>query len=147
GHFGAFPLPQTLERAGQGAVLVHGRNAKDFFADVRKSAPGAVIDVHHPRIDREIGYFNLADFDARSDRVGRRGFSYDFDAVEVLNGYQDAERKSVDKIIDDWFSLLNHGHIVTATGNSDTHHLTYNIGGYPRNYLRAGSDAPSQLTS
>ena len=39
-----------------------------------------------------------------------------------------AERRSVDRVINDWFSLLNHGHIVTATGNSDTHHLTYNLG-------------------
>ena len=59
GHFGAFPLERDLERAGQGAVLVHGRTAADFFADVRRVAPLAIIDVHHPRIDDEIGYFNL----------------------------------------------------------------------------------------
>ena len=131
GHFGAFPLPRELERAGQGATLVHGRNPVDFFRDVRNSAPDAIIDVHHPRIDNEIGYFDVGHFDA----------------VEVMNGYQDPVRKSVDKIIDDWFSLLNHGHIVTATGNSDTHHLTYNIGGYPRNYVRVQDDRPQFLTA
>src|SRR6266516_907779 len=76
----------------------------------------------------------------------RPGFSWDFDAVEVMNGYQDPVRKSVDKIIDDWFALLNHGHLVTATGNSDTHHLTYNIGGYPRNYVRVLDDRPQAVT-
>ena len=65
--------------------------------------------------------------------------------VEVMNGYQDPVRKSVDTIIDDWFALLNHGHIVTATGNSDTHHLTYNIGGYPRNYVHVQDDRPQSV--
>jgi hypothetical protein len=147
GHFGAFPLPRELERPGQGATLVHGRNPADFFKDVRGSAPDAIIDVHHPRIDNEIGYFDLGHFDARSDRAARPGFSWDFDALEVMNGYQDPVRKSVDKIIDDWFALLNHGHIVTATGNSDTHHLTYNIGGYPRNYVHVQDDRPQSVTA
>ena len=63
----------------------------------------------------------------------------------MLNGYQDSERRSVDRMIDDWFALLNHGHIVTATGNSDTHHLDHNIGGYPRNYVRVQEDQPQSL--
>jgi hypothetical protein len=142
GHFGAFPLPHDLERAGQGAVLVHGRKPLDFFNDVRTNAPGAIIDVHHPRIDSEIGYFDISRFDARGDRAEKPGFSWDFDAVEVMNGYQDPVRRSVDRVVDDWFSLLNHEHLVTATGNSDTHHLTFNIGGYPRNYVKVQDDHP-----
>ena len=145
GHFGAFPLPRDLERAGQGAVLVHHRQPADFFKDVRANAPDAIIDVHHPRIDAEIGYFDIGQFDARSDRAGRPGFSWDFDAVEVMNGYQDPVRRSVDRVVDDWFSLLNHDHLVTATGNSDTHHLTFNIGGYPRNYVKLRDDRPEHV--
>ena len=146
GHFGAWPLPQNLEQAGHGAVLVHGRTATQFFKDVRDNAPGAIIDVHHPRIDSEIGYFNLARFDATRDHAEKPGFSYDFDAIEVLNGYQDPERRSVDRLIGEWFQLLDHGHLVTATGNSDTHHLDHNIGGYPRNYIRVLDDRPSSVT-
>ncbi|MDB4983688.1 MAG: hypothetical protein JWM82_4440, partial [Myxococcales bacterium] len=142
GHFGAFPLPPDLERAGQGAVLVHGRKPSDFFADVRTNAPGAIIDVHHPRLDGEIGYFSIAKFDARGDRAERPGFSWDFDAVEVMNGYQDPVRRSVDRVVEDWFALLDHEHLVTATGNSDSHHLTFNIGGYPRNYVKVQDDHP-----
>jgi hypothetical protein len=145
GHFGAFPLPPNLEAAGQGAVLVHGRQPADFFKDVRKNAPDAIIDVHHPRIDAEIGYFDIGQFDARTDRAGRAGFSWDFDALEVMNGYQDPVRRSVDRVVDDWFSLLNHDHLVTATGNSDTHHLTFNIGGYPRNYVKVREDQPERI--
>jgi hypothetical protein len=145
GHFGAFPLQHDLERAGQGAILVHGRSAVDYFADVRRVAPLAVIDVHHPRIDNEIGYFNLGGYDSHADRAARPGFSIDFDAIEVLNGYQDAERRHVDRVIEDWFALIDHGHLVTATGNSDTHHLDYNIGGYPRNYVQVLRDDPAVL--
>jgi hypothetical protein len=145
GHFGAFPLPHELERAGEGAVLVHGRRPADFFKDVRTNAPDAIIDVHHPRIDAEIGYFDLGQFDPRADRAGKSGFSWDFDAVEVMNGYQDPVRRSVDRVVDDWFSLLNHDHLVTATGNSDTHHLTFNIGGYPRNYVKLRDDRPEHV--
>jgi len=147
GHFGAFPLPADLERAGQGAVLVHGRRPDDFFRDVRTNAPDALIDVHHPRIDSEIGYFDIAHFDARGDRAERPGFSWDFDAIEVMNGYQDPVRRSVDRVVDDWFALLDHGHLVTATGNSDTHHLTFNIGGYPRNYVKVMDDHPSVVSA
>ncbi len=145
GHFGAFPLPRNLEQAGQGAVLVHGRQPSDFFKDVRRNAPDAIIDVHHPRIDTEIGYFTIGQFDARNDRAGRPGFSWDFDAVEVMNGYQDPVRRSVDRVVDDWFALLNHEHLVTATGNSDTHHLSFNIGGYPRNYVKVQDDHPERV--
>jgi len=147
GHFGAFPLPQYLDRAGQGSVLIHGHNAKQIFANIRERVPEAIIDVHHPRIDPGVGYFILGQFDPHSDRAGRPGFSFDFDAIEVLNGYQDPSRRSVDRIIDDWLGLLNHGHLVTATGNSDTHHLTYNMGGYPRNYVRVADDRPDHVTA
>ena len=146
GHYGAFPLAQDLARAGQGSILVHGHNAKEIFANVHEHAPEAIIDVHHPRIDPGVGYFILGQFDPHSDRAGRPGFSFDFDAIEVLNGYQDPERRSVDRTIDDWLGLLNHGHLVTATGNSDTHHLTYNMGGYPRNYIRVADDRPDHVT-
>ncbi len=59
-----------------------------------------------------------------------------------MNGYQDPVRRSVDRVVDDWFSLLNHDHLVTATGNSDSHHLTFNIGGYPRNYVKVRDNKP-----
>ena len=147
GHFGAFPLPQSLEHSGQGAIHAGARTAGEIFRSVREVAPDAVVDVHHPRLEKAIGYFDLGGLDGRSDRASRAGFSFDFDAVEVLNGYQDPDRKSIDKTIDDWFELLAHGHAVTALGNSDTHHLTYNLAGYPRNYVRVVDDDPAHVNA
>ena len=140
GHFGAFPLPMSLDQTGHGAIPVEGLTPIDIFADVRSTAPAALIDVHHPRLERDIGYFWLGDFDDTKDRAGRAGFSYDFDAIEVLNGYQDTNRRTIDRVMTDWFALLDRGHLATATGNSDTHHLDYNLGGYPRNYVKVPSD-------
>ena len=65
----------------------------------------------------------------------------------MLNGYQDTNRKTIDRVMQDWFAMLDRGHLVTATGNSDTHHLNYNLGGYPRNYVSVPNDDPQQLTA
>jgi predicted metal-dependent phosphoesterase TrpH len=146
GHFGVFPIEQHRDRSGHGAFHVHGRTAREMFADIHDEAPDAIIQVNHPRIDNEIGYFNAGRLDSPSDVADRAGFSFDFDAVEVLNGYQDPDRRSVDRVIADWTELLDHGHLVTATGNSDTHHLTYNLGGYPRNYIAMQDDRPAHVT-
>jgi hypothetical protein len=146
GHFGAFPLPHEMESEGHGAIPVKKQTAIDIFASIRKTAPAAVIDVHHPRLEKGIGYFFLGKFDDTNDSSTRRGFSYDFDAIEVLNGYQDTNRKTIDRVMQDWFALLDRGHLVTATGNSDTHHLNYNLGGYPRNYVQVPNDDPQLVT-
>jgi len=140
GHFGAFPLPSEMAATGHGAIPVEGLAPTDIFAAVRKTAPDALIDVHHPRLEKQIGYFYLGGFDDTRDEASRPGFSYDFDAIEVLNGYQDTNRRTIDRVMRDWFALLDRGHLVTATGNSDTHHLDYNIGGYPRNYVAVDND-------
>jgi predicted metal-dependent phosphoesterase TrpH len=146
GHFGAFPLPHEMVEEGQGAIPTRRKSAKELFASIRELAPGAIINVHHPRLEEAIGYFYLGKFDEKTDRAGRKGFSYDFDAVELLNGYQDTNRKSLDRTMADWFALLGCGHMVTATGNSDTHHMTYNLGGYPRNYILVDNDDPAVVT-
>jgi hypothetical protein len=118
------------------------RTPADIFADVRKRAPAALIDVHHPRLEHgDIGYFHLAKLDEMKGVAKRTGFSFDFDAIEVLNGYQDADRHTLGKVISDWVTFLDAGKHVAATGNSDTHHLTFNLGGYPRNYVQVG-DTP-----
>jgi hypothetical protein len=146
GHFGAFPLPHDIDDEGNGAILVRRKTAAEIFKQVRVASPEAIINVHHPRLEAAIGYFILGKFDDQRDTSTRKGFSYDFDAIEVVNGYQDTNRKAIDRIMRDWFALLNRGHLVTATGNSDTHHLNYNLGGYPRNYVLVANDDPAVVT-
>src|SRR5262249_31809661 len=139
GHFGAFPLPPEDGELGHGAIATGKNTPKQIFADIRKRAPRALIDIHHPRLEHgKIGYFHLAELDEATGVAKRPGFSFDFDAIEVLNGYQDPDRKSVNRVIGDWIAFLDAGKHVAATGNSDTHHMTFNLGGYPRNYVAVG---------
>jgi hypothetical protein len=142
GHFGAFPLASEEGELGHGAIAVGKHTPVEIFADVRKRAPAALIDIHHPRLEHgSIGYFHLAELDEKTGIAKRAGFSMDFDAIEVLNGYQDSDRRTLGRVIGDWVSFLDAGKRVSATGNSDTHHLTFNLGGYPRNYVAMG-DVP-----
>ncbi|HEX2689723.1 MAG TPA: CehA/McbA family metallohydrolase [Kofleriaceae bacterium] len=142
GHFGAFPLPSDEAELGHGAIETGKHTAAQIFADVRAKAPGALIDVHHPRLQHgKMGYFVLSDLDIATGRTKAAGFSFDFDAIEILNGYQDSDRKTVGKVIGDWLGFLDSGKRVSCTGNSDSHHMTFNLGGYPRNYV-ATSDGP-----
>jgi hypothetical protein len=136
GHFGAFPLPADEAELGHGAIETGKRTATQIFADVRAKAPNALIDVHHPRLEHgKLGYFFLSDLDISTGRTKTPGFSFDFDAIEVLNGYQDSDRKTMGKVMGDWIGFLDSGKRVACTGNSDSHHMTFNLGGYPRNYV------------
>jgi hypothetical protein len=47
-------------------------------------------------------------------------------------------------VLDDWFSMLNHGLVVTAMGNSDSHGTTLEPG-IPRNYIASTTDNPSAI--
>lgn len=146
GHFGAFPLPADEAELGHGAIETGKHTAAQIFADVRAKAPGALIDVHHPRlVHGTMGYFVLSDLDIATGRTKTPGFSFDFDAIEVLNGYQDSDRKTVSKVIGDWIGFLDSGKRVSCTGNSDSHHMTFNLGGYPRNYVAVGDVAINKL--
>ena len=146
GHFGAFPLPGDEGELGHGAIETGKHTAAQIFADVRAKAPGALIDVHHPRlVHGSMGYFVLSELDITTGLTKTPGFSFDFDAIEVLNGYQDSDRKTVAKVIGDWIGFLDSGKHVSCTGNSDSHHMTFNLGGYPRNYVAVGDVAVGKL--
>jgi len=146
GHFGAFPLPARSGTRRPGRSAGPRPHAQSHLRGGTHPCAGRGHRRAPPHIDPTCGYFIIGEFDPHSDRAGKKGFSFDFDAIEVLNGYQDPARRSVDRMIDDYLGLLNHGHLATATGNSDTHHLTYNMGGYPRNYLRVPDDRIGHVT-
>ena len=80
----------------------------------------------------------------------------DFDSIEVLNenpgwGFYDAEitdmptRSSRHSVLRDWYNMLNAGRNIVAVGNSDSHTVTKNIAGIPRNYVFTGTDDPSNI--
>ena len=156
GHFNAFPLVPWAD--------VLDRNASDgptLFRAVRANGDSSgivpVIQVNHPRWDG-IDYFRVAGLDPLTGQSVEKNWSVDFDSVEIFNenagwGYYDAD--STDKqvgssrhwVLQDWHNLLNHGARITAVGNSDSHTVSSNLAGWPRNYFPSSSDLPAEITA
>jgi hypothetical protein len=143
GHFNVFPL-----MAGDAPLPYEGTTPHDIFAAARAARPGdrdKVVQVNHPRMG-SIGYFELlhldpADFDAWRARSPL--FDASFDALEVFNGDDYSALDRVQTCLRDWYALLNAGIHVTATGNSDSHKMTYQEPGVPRNFVRVRDDTPA----
>jgi hypothetical protein len=141
GHFNAYPLPPNAEPPPYADVT-----AAQIFAHVRERAPEALIQVNHPRL-ADIGYFSLGHLNTASAKFGEVGFSFDFDVLEVLNGFELHKPDAVRGNLKEWFELLNKGLRYTATGNSDSHRLVGHWAGYPRTYVRVPEDLPGHVTA
>jgi hypothetical protein len=130
GHFNAYPYPLGAE-----PPPFSGVTPGEIFSIVRARAPGAAIQVNHPRMPG-VGYFNRIELDADTGRAAAAEASMDFDALEVVNGYDLEAPKLIEQNLREWFGLLNFGRHYAATGNSDSHRLIINWAGYPRTYVR-----------
>ena len=137
GHFNAFPYP-----AGEPPPYADVTPA-EIFAAVRTRAPAAVLQVNHPRMG-DIGYFAVGGLHTPQNQL-RPGFSFDFDTVEVFNGFDLAALPEVEKNLAEWFRLLESGRRYTAVGNSDSHWLFHEWVGYPRTYVRSDARSPAEL--
>ncbi len=135
GHFIAFPFPTT------GPLPPHDAEPAEIFATTRQLSPGAVIQVNHPHM-RGIGYFNRGEIDRATGAAAGEGFSFDFDTLEVVNGFELAQQDVIRDNIAAWFALLNAGRRITGVGNSDSHRLVQQWAGYPRTYVRVPDDDP-----
>ena len=127
GHFNVFPVRAAPE--------YRARTARELFADLHRD-PDVVIIANHPRLEDHIAYFGLAGLDAEG-RV-HEGFSLDFDALEVWNGYDLARPARVDRVFAEWLALVARGHSIAAIGASDSHRATGQWVGYPRTMVRLG---------
>lgn len=142
GHFNGFPLPHLPSAPGNGAVAHKGKTAREIFASLRRLNPRTVIQVNHPRAGK-LGYFNCLGLEADTGTSQNAGFCLDFDAIEVLNGkYVSAAQR----VLRDWFNLLNLGHRFTALGSSDSHAPVTQEAGCPRTLLFLGIDSPDRVT-
>lgn len=135
GHFGVFPWP-----VGPVVPNYRGTNAAGVLGSARRGDPNRVVQINHPRLPNGIGYFNVASFDPRSGRTPV-GMRTDFDTIEVYNGYEMQNRPLVEKVLEDWYALLNLGKHIAATGSSDSHRIQYQWAGYPRTYAHVDARA------
>jgi hypothetical protein len=92
-----------------------------------------------------IGYFNRMELDPQTGQAGSEGFSWDFDTLEVFNGFELQDPNGVQRNLHEWFELLNLGRAYTAVGNSDSHRLVSQWAGYPRTYVKLDDAHPGEI--
>lgn len=141
GHFNVFPLPPSAA-----PIPWAGVSPKGLF-DAARAAGAGIVQVNHPRMG-DIGYFELLRLDPED--VGgwmkRAPFaSWEFDALEVYNGDHYALIHKVEECLRDYYAILDSGKRVTATGNSDSHKLSFHEPGVPRNFVAVPSDDPARF--
>jgi hypothetical protein len=145
GHFNVFPL-----RAGSAPVEAEKVAPPALIAAARAAPPAdrpKIIQLNHPRTG-SIGYFELFHFDPRDVARWKAGsplIEMGFDAIEVFNGDHYADLPEVERVMRDWYALLDAGIRLTATGNSDSHKATYHECGTPRNFVQVGDDDPAHF--
>jgi hypothetical protein len=135
GHFNAYPLPPGA------SPPPFSVDPPEIFASIRRTARDAVIQVNHPW-SPGYGYFRRAVLNERTGAHWRKQFSFDFDLIEVVNGYELGSADLPWKNLRRYFDLLNLGRRYTAVGSSDSHKLTNEWAGYPRTYVRVADDRP-----
>lgn len=145
-HMTLFPIvPDGTPRGG--IVPWYRLDIDQLFKAMRNRADGIVI-MNHPSYldeidwDRVAGAPRLTEPQLLGLRPDAALWSWNFDAVEVMNGFG-SPLINGNRRFDNWQSFINHGHRVAAVGCSDTHGL--NDIGLPRTYFPSSSDAPAEL--
>jgi hypothetical protein len=128
-HLGVYPVqPHT-----PAPKLVPGQSVQSMF-DIAHSFPNAIVQLNHPRF-RVTALYDGTSWDGVA---WPPPFPLAFDAVEVLAGYcafNVAGDRRFDDSVRDFFTLIDHGHLIAPLGNSDTHDLNWVLDGTARNYV------------
>ena len=136
GHFNAFPYPRDASDASGGAPEYQDLTPQALFASLHEITPTPLVQVNHPRLEPGIGYFDRVGFDPATGEA-RGAYDAGYDLLEVWNGYDIARPANVERVFQEWLSLLEAGHRVVATGNSDSHRVDFALAGYPRTLIYA----------
>ncbi len=172
GHWNAFPLTRDEGDLTGGAVDWAGGTGPSLspreIHDALRAIPGAspaerVIQANHPR--GSLGWFSHVRLDTGDGRthacpqqfriLGPAGcdpatgsaddtglFDEGFTAMEIVN---DFEEQRIHGRMNDWFTFLSRGLVVTATSVSDTHQRVLVSAGYGRSFVQVANDDPAAL--
>ncbi|HYO69506.1 MAG TPA: CehA/McbA family metallohydrolase [Archangium sp.] len=158
GHYNFWPLQYDPTKPRNGAPADELVEPGELFDRVKESAPPALreqllVQLNHPWSDaefgRDLGYPRALALDATKNlptgddgtsagmyvRTPKGGFANNGQhAQEVMNGTQNDMLLPYRAF---WFYTLNQGQFVAGTANSDSHSLTDNTVGVPRNIVYA----------
>ena len=73
-----------------------------------------------------------------------KGWNLRANAMEVLNS--GATQTDVMRLFHDWMGMLNHGHMLTPVGASDSHDVGRHFVGQGRTYIRAQDSQPGEIS-
>jgi len=162
GHYNFWPLQYDPTKPRNGAPADERIEPGELFDRVKESAPTALRDqllvqLNHPWSDTEFGRDlgfpralaldttkNLPSHDDGTSagmyvRTPKGGFANNGQhAQEVMNGTQNDMLLPYRAF---WFYTLSQGQLVAGTANSDSHSLTDNTVGLPRNIVYANTQA------
>jgi hypothetical protein len=148
-HVNVYPIAFNANERGNGGISlaymdadeVKFRKIPDVFAAARAMPTDPVVQLNHPR--GSTSYFETTDFDPTVDdprSFQNEIWSTDFDTMEVVNRFP-----ATCDIYADLSQFLNVGLKKTGLGNSDSHTLSGNPAGVPRNYLAIDA-VPGQVS-
>ncbi|MBK8169864.1 MAG: CehA/McbA family metallohydrolase [Sandaracinaceae bacterium] len=140
GHFNAYPVPLVATMPGNGAPASSGTTPEVLLPALHRLDPETVVQVNHPRLEGDVGYFDMAGYDPATGYATGH-YSDDYEVLEVWNGFDLARKPVFDRVFGEWQSMLTRGRRVVASGNSDSHQIRYQWAGYPRTYVLAPSGA------
>ena len=125
---GGGPADDAVAHAGAQQLFDLARATSGYTAD------HTVVQLNHPRF-RVTALYDGAHWDGVA---WPPPFPLGFDAVEVLAGYSAfnaAGDRRFDDSARDFYTLIDHGHLIAPLGNSDTHDLNWVLDGTTRTYV------------
>jgi hypothetical protein len=128
-HVGVYPANSNPPDA----EILHA-DADHVFAIAHAMPGNPIVQLNHPRF-RVTALYDQRGWDGTS---WPPPFPLAFDAVEVLAGYTAFNApgdRRFDDSVRDFYTLVDHGHLVAPLGNSDTHDLNWVLDGTTRNYV------------
>ncbi|RMF19473.1 MAG: hypothetical protein D6761_00355, partial [Candidatus Dadabacteria bacterium] len=153
-HLTMFPaIPDGTLRGG--IVKWYRKGLPELWDAIHERSNGGVAMLNHPKQiyrllewDRVAGQPAIADYSVLQLTDSQTPWSWDFEGVELMNGYGTIFRQSGDHPsighFDNWMSFHNHGHRIVGGGASDAHGT--NDLGEPRSYFRSPTDKPAELS-
>lgn len=143
GHFNGLGVRPVAGAERNGAPPFLATTPSAIFAAIRALDPDALVQVNHPRLEGEIGYFDRTFADPAAGTFGP-DYDANYDLLEVWNGFDLAREPAMLKVFGDWLELVARGYRHVATGSSDSHRIRYQWAGYPRTVVRVSENASAR---
>jgi hypothetical protein len=161
GHFNFWPLAKDALLPRNGSPWDELREPGQMMDDMEllyADAGGGVRQMNHPfsetKLGRDQGFLRMIEMNPRTPLEAPGNFAgevllrtpgahfrnIDFDVQEVMTG---ASRRDWLRYRALWFSLLSQGFLRAGTANSDSHTLSIERVGYPRNLVFGGHERAS----